>query len=709
MKLFKVASALVCLAGLSASASTSNVTATITDTPDAQPWNNGTWTANLESPNAAPTVGGVPVSPLRLSGILSATGVLTGTFTDTNSIDQKGSTWTFVICPNASVPCVHVRDVTIVGASVNLSTVLSAGAKSPRFHASTSAYGYLDVEVLNPSLGDSYYNVTNPCYRQYSLSGWTCGGGSGGTLPGQTSRGTMYFFGDSIMVGSFATSSSLSGAGIMSQDYPGPTQQHAVGGTLQNQIGLSIIQALPTGTDTSLGLPVVVANGGMNDVLTVGNTPGGIANYSAELNAEIAWVELTAIGNETMASNATAVGFAATPALGVAPGAGGTSKTSITQNDTLTFHLTPHSNQVGLTWLATAGTGTFTVSLGGVLQTNACTGTTTFNSFGCNGQAVSNNLAVFRQDFTVPSSAPITMIVTNTAASGAGNPTTIIGADVLPASNAGQPVFMMSGVTKELNDVNSAITAAYDAADSAVVAALAAENVNVYFVDMRGGGAGPGLNSTTDLAASTTACPAQTGNVPQHPNNCGYAHQAETFENQAAANKLNVFYPGLGGKNSSYFGPVTSYTQVVAGGAAAFTGMAWNNNLSLILPTASGWSPLYASFVSPTNGQFAATGMVWDPTANAVSNGLVSSLNSVILHCASTLTAPSGCTRSAFWDANGNQTNLGSLQLGTTVAGTCAAAIRGQFQYTAGATGVKDTVEVCTKSAADAYAWVAIF
>ncbi len=40
---------------------------------------------------------------------------------------------------------------------------------------------------------------------------------------------------------------------------------------------------------------------------------------------------------------------------------------------------------------------------------------------------------------------------------------------------------------------------------------------------------------------------------------------------------------------------------------------------------------------------------------------------------------------------------------------TCAAAIRGMFWYNAGAAGVKDTVQVCAKDAADAYAWRTIY
>jgi hypothetical protein len=35
--------------------------------------------------------------------------------------------------------------------------------------------------------------------------------------------------------------------------------------------------------------------------------------------------------------------------------------------------------------------------------------------------------------------------------------------------------------------------------------------------------------------------------------------------------------------------------------------------------------------------------------------------------------------------------------------------MRGQFQYTSGAAGVKDIVQVCAKDASDAYAWRPIY
>lgn len=50
----------------------------------------------------------------------------------------------------------------------------------------------------------------------------------------------------------------------------------------------------------------------------------------------------------------------------------------------------------------------------------------------------------------------------------------------------------------------------------------------------------------------------------------------------------------------------------------------------------------------------------------------------------------------------------GAIRLSTD-ATACSASIRGAIRYTAGGAGVADTFDACTKSAADVYAWRAIY
>ncbi len=189
-RLLKAAAALLCAVGLTASAST--VTAVVIDT-DGQTWNNGTYTATLTLPGTVflahgPTIGGVPVVPSIVKGSLSSTGVLSGTFVDTSTVDQPNAQWSFVVCPNTSGSdvCLTVT-TTVVGATVDLSAAFSQ-MSAPRFPTGARAYGYLDKEVqLPPPAGSVYFNMTDQCQHQWNGTVWTTcqsGGGGGGVTPG---------------------------------------------------------------------------------------------------------------------------------------------------------------------------------------------------------------------------------------------------------------------------------------------------------------------------------------------------------------------------------------------------------------------------------------------------------------------------------------------------------------------------------------------
>jgi len=69
--------------------------------------------------------------------------------------------------------------VAITGSTPNLTNNFSS-LKAPRFPPSLTAYGYADVEVVNPTLGGSYFNVVTPCPKTFTQAGWQCGGGGGG-------------------------------------------------------------------------------------------------------------------------------------------------------------------------------------------------------------------------------------------------------------------------------------------------------------------------------------------------------------------------------------------------------------------------------------------------------------------------------------------------------------------------------------------------
>ena len=193
----------ICLLPLSALAQTSSVTATITDS-DGQTWNNGTYTVTFVPTPGKPgpyNVNGASFPMGPFTGSLDSSGILSGlTLTDNSFITPSGSMWQFVICPNASSPCLNINE-SITGASPNLSSVLSAVAPVVRFPAEVvSAYGYADAEVTPiPHPGGKYWNVTTNCLRVWSGSTWAC-------LSSSSGSGTVTYFSSGALSPLFTTS-----------------------------------------------------------------------------------------------------------------------------------------------------------------------------------------------------------------------------------------------------------------------------------------------------------------------------------------------------------------------------------------------------------------------------------------------------------------------------------------------------------------------
>src|SRR6202012_2022699 len=121
---------------------------------------------------------------------------------------------------------------------------------------------------------------------------------------------------------------------------------------------------------------------------------------------------------------------------------------------------------IPVTWLANDSSGgTFSISLNGnPLETNLCTGTTSFPMIGCNGQAVvvNSGRAFFTQLFAGDASGTNTLTVTVTSATGEGNPVTIVQAATIPTSAENEPFVGVQGVLRAYTDANRAATAAYN-------------------------------------------------------------------------------------------------------------------------------------------------------------------------------------------------------------------------------------------------------
>jgi hypothetical protein len=144
-----------------------DINATITDSNGTN-WSNGTWSAELYSPNGAPFINDDPVSPTYYSGVLDGSGSFTQAGVASNtSITPVGSQWRFTICPNASAPCSAIL-VTITGSTQNISSVLNAGLSLPKTSATNIAYTYGDGDISQePKPGGLYFDVVDKIIKYW--------------------------------------------------------------------------------------------------------------------------------------------------------------------------------------------------------------------------------------------------------------------------------------------------------------------------------------------------------------------------------------------------------------------------------------------------------------------------------------------------------------------------------------------------------------
>jgi hypothetical protein len=426
-----------------------------------------------------------------------------------------------------------------------------------------------------------------------------------------TAGESMYFFGDSTVAGTGASVLSKAFASVLSADYGGTGINKGISGATEGQIDRVVLNSL-TITDYN-SMTRVLIEGGINDANNGCSTTACLTDFSQARDAGIAYAGLL-YNQRIMASQATQTGSWTALAF-VQPLAGqvGTALSSSTPGSTLTFTLNSSTvgsvgNFVGVTWAeVSSDTATFTVSIDGTLETNACTGTASFNTAPCGSN--NGSFAPVRQEFAVTGTTH-TVVIT-TAGTGAVD---IIDADMAPtAPSAIAPVVLSLGVPFQFNNTDSAATAAYNTAAASTTALMLSQNAKVVFVDLRNGaGAAPGVNSTTDMSSTNPLCSG--GAEPLHYNDCGHFKVAQIAESAAAAAGFAFTIPNTGGRSGAFTTPLTT-----AGATGNNTIIQdWNPNLSGQIGLASGitWATNnFSTFMARTgfgtdvNGNFSVQTM----------------------------------------------------------------------------------------------------
>ncbi len=151
-----------------ASAQTTSVTLQVTDA-GSQSWNNGTWSATLQTPPGVNPVGppffqlgtSTPVPNQSQSGALSGTGSASMTLSQNAFISPARSQWNFTVCGRTTaINNCYTQLVTITAA-----TTVTLTPPALLVNPGLSATAYSDAEINGGNLGSQYFNVTNQGQR----------------------------------------------------------------------------------------------------------------------------------------------------------------------------------------------------------------------------------------------------------------------------------------------------------------------------------------------------------------------------------------------------------------------------------------------------------------------------------------------------------------------------------------------------------------
>lgn len=240
------------------------------------------------------------------------------------------------------------------------------------------------------------------------------------------------------------------------------------------------------------------------------NTKGAGAyevNYLLFLEAEIEWLTI-AKKYKTFGQNASVI-------QGGTWANDNTYQTGIgikstTNGSTLSMPITTTGGNVYLWYRTFDGNGgVFAYQLdGGAATTINCSQSTPVSTL------LGHTEGIGSARITGVSSGTHTVLLTVTSATGAGNVVSTFGIGTTPGThNDKYPELFVSDVIRQLNDRDSADTAAYNSDAIAAVNLLSSDGLNVYLLDSRSY-----INDTTDM------------NDNFHPNNSGHSHERDGAE-----------------------------------------------------------------------------------------------------------------------------------------------------------------------------------
>jgi hypothetical protein len=348
--------------------------------------------------------------------------------------------------------------------------------------------------------------------------------GSGSFYPGLTG------FGDSIMVGSLASTQANAFFNLTAANFPsGTAYNFAQGGDQSEDLALKVFGYIPFNAVTADNNPVYITEDGTNEVLFCNNaysTGGGsdsagcLANYTAANLAAATWLTIPPIVPNGANPYITKItGQSCTPtgtwANSTTSQVASVALASSTQGSSLTCSISTTGGPIYISWeAADSSAGTMSVSIDGAPQG-------TLNAFGFNGQTIAtrngNSNTIFGTRYPVPAGAH-TVVFTVTSPTAVANVNSVVSLATPPPSGAianGGPYLVMMSVLHKLNYENETETTAYNNAILNLENQLHSDGLNVAFADTR-----DAVDPTTGIAP---------GASDVHPNDAGHLAMAQVL------------------------------------------------------------------------------------------------------------------------------------------------------------------------------------
>lgn len=384
-------------------------------------------------------------------------------------------------------------------------------------------------------------------------------------------------FGDSISAGKGSTSpATLGWVARLAAEYGVTESNLAVEGYTNVDMQTRVFNYL-TPADTNN--PVVTMMIGANDVDYVGNSYYNTA-YKTHLFASAAFAALPNVDQITATDvNTVTAGSWSNDATFSSI----TGKKSTTNGSTYTVNFWSASGVVYLFYGSYYSSGgNFSVTLNSTPAADQITYQTVMTSQLQKANlanpyltsiAVTQGVAMAR--YIVPKDTMMTMQITVTSATGAGNPVTIYGVGMPQKRQRGlyAPRVFLAGAIRQPDDTNAVATAYLDAANKSVAQTLQGDGLNVNFVDIR-----QYLNAGVDMSnVAEQNCPAVDTGYYGHPNDCGYKHLAQAFQDAINAQPIRQetwsFRNRLTNANFDIWQRGTSFT--VPTGSSVYTADRW--------------------------------------------------------------------------------------------------------------------------------------